>query len=492
MPLDTEMHPPAEKRPLVVPVEGTALHVVVDRYSDQLEADDHLLASTDPAAPAGIGLHFINAGMNQDVAVDLVGNDQSRTFDFFSLARIDLVPSLDEAHPIALPPAAATPAPGPRDETPFHETQIVFAHPGEAPIVVSDSDVPSGYTAGLETDPQTKGLAVTVTAPNGTSKSWPMAELNGKWTNLGGDGDPVFFRVAKFWSHFAMKNGQPVSTADDLGNPAILLQVTGPSRLLPAAPPVAPPPLPKGLVMRVAPAKEPGRLVYELERAGKIEGRGTAAVGEGIRTGWSRWVAQVDAIYPHAELHRDVREHQGAVAPMAAAGLRLGIRAHLTGPGADSEPVWIPAGSWRELVHGQDLVRVGFGQKVVPLNFLITLEDFQVPRDEGTDTPADYISSLRFDDMKTGEVVRGTAHMNSPAMFPGGFWRSLVGWNYKFSQANWDPQNLNQTTLQVLYDPGWPFKWTGSLGICCGIALMFYFMPRRSARERGGRDDPSP
>ncbi len=67
--------------------------------------------------------------------------------------------------------------------------------------------------------------------------------------------------------------------------------------------------------------------------------------------------------------------------------------------------------------------------------------------------------------------------MNSPAMFPGDFWRSLLGWNYKFSQANWNPDNLNETTLQVLYDPGWPFKWTGSLGICIGIALMFYFMP---------------
>ena len=86
-------------------------------------------------------------------------------------------------------------------------------------------------------------------------------------------------------------------------------------------------------------------------------------------------------------------------------------------------------------------------------------------------------------------AVRDTAHMNSPAMFPGDFWRSLLGWNYKFSQANWNPQNLNETTLQVLYDPGWPLKWIGSLGICLGIALMFYFMPKRSASERGGREE---
>ncbi len=89
-------------------------------------------------------------------------------------------------------------------------------------------------------------------------------------------------------------------------------------------------------------------------------------------------------------------------------------------------------------------------------------------------------------------MVRDKAYMNSPAMFPGDFWRSLLGWNYKFSQANWNPDNLNETTLQVLYDPGWPFKWIGSLGICCGIALMFYFMPKRSASERAGREEDEP
>jgi hypothetical protein len=115
-----------------------------------------------------------------------------------------------------------------------------------------------------------------------------------------------------------------------------------------------------------------------------------------------------------------------------------------------------------------------------------------VPRDEGSDTPTDFISTVRFEDPSNGVVVHDKAHMNTPAMFPGSLWRSLLGWNYKFSQANWDPENLNQTTLQVLYDPGWPFKWVGSIGICCGIALMFYFMPKRTPRERSGRDEETP
>lgn len=232
-------------------------------------------------------------------------------------------------------------------------------------------------------------------------------------------------------------------------------------------------------------------MVYELERAGKIEARATVAKGETISLGWSKWVAKVDDVLAHAELHREVKEFTGTVTPMMASSLRPGIRAHLLAPDGSSGPAeWIPSGTSRDLFNGKDFARVGFGQRVIPLTFSITLENFEVPRDEGTDTPSNYISSLRFDEPSTGRVVRGQASMNSPAMFPGDFWRSLVGWNYKFSQANWNPQNLNETTLQVLYDPGWPFKWVGSLGICSGIALMFYFMPKRSPDERAERDEP--
>jgi hypothetical protein len=248
--------------------------------------------------------------------------------------------------------------------------------------------------------------------------------------------------------------------------------------------------MPKGLVMRVALAKVPGRIVYELERAGKIEAREIAGQGDSIHLGWSKWEAKVDAVLAHAELHREMKEYTGTITPMMASSLRPGLRAHLVATNGSSGPVeWIPSGTSRELFNGNDFATIGYGERVIPLTFNITLENFEVPRDEGTDTPSNYISTLRFDEPSTGRVVHGTAQMNSPAMFPGDFWRSLLGWNYKFSQANWNPQNLNETTLQVLYDPGWPFKWTGSLGICCGIALMFYFMPKRSVSERGGRDE---
>jgi hypothetical protein len=497
MPFNMEVHPPTEKHPLSLPIEGSKNRLVIDRLSDRLVPDDSLVPSPDNTAAGGIALRFLNAGMGQDVPANLTLTDEGRTFDFFGLAKIDMVVALDEAHPIALPPASDTPTPpSPRDDTPFRETQVVFA--SGLPIVDTNSDMPSGYSVTLAAASGKPGdLAVTVTGPGGvSSRTWPLHELQGKWSSLLGDGDPILFRVAQYWPDFAIRNSVPVSLSDKPNHPAILVQITGPSRLLPSAPPkptpVAPP-LPKGLVMRVAMAKEPGRIVYELERAGHLEARGTAAQGDTIRLGWSKWVARVETVLPHAELHHEVKEFAGKVTPMMAGSMRTGLRARIVGPDGTSGPVvWIPGGADRELLFGTDfLVRVGFGERVIPIPFTVALENFQVPRDEGTDTPSDFISSVRFEDPANGAVVRGTAHMNVPAMYPGDTWRSLLGWNYKFSQSNWDPDNLNQTTLQVLYDPGWPFKWTGSIGICCGIALMFYFMPKRTARERSGRDENS-
>ena len=496
MPFDVEMHPPTEARPFSLPLEGSPLKLVIDRMTETLVPDDTLAASTDPVAPPGVALHFINTGMNQDVAANLMLGEGLDTFDFFGMARIELVDSLDEAHLIA-PAANTEPTPAsasPRDETPFHETQLVFANGPQTPVIDTDADALSGYSVSLNAaGGKPGGYEVTVSGGSGMSTRLSVQSVEAHWSNLFGDGDPIQFRVAKYWPDFAMKNGVPISVSDQPHNPAVLVQITGPTKLLPAAAPKpAPvaPPMPKGLVMRVAPAREPGRIVYELERAGKIEARGTAAAGDMIPLGWSKWEAKVQAVLTHAELHRDMREFTGDVTPMMAASLRPGIRAHLIGPDGKSGPVeWIPDGTSRELFSGNDFATIGFGERVIPLTFSITLENFEVPRDEGTDTPSNYISTLRFEEPSTGRVVHDTAQMNSPAMFPGDFWRSLLGWNYKFSQANWDPQNLNQTTLQVLYDPGWPFKWTGSLGICCGIALMFYFMPKRSASERGGREE---
>jgi hypothetical protein len=434
--------------------------------------------------------------MNQDVQTQLFAKDGQDKYDFFGLATLALVDKLPDF----------TPKMPPRDDTPFHETHMVFAlHPNEE-VVDSDADVKSGFAFALVWKKGKDGKVLKSTGldslklaiqgnPSGPLSETPLL-LKKTWEPVPGS-DPkqkLLYRVAAYWPDFYMNGAVPGTASNQPNNPAALIQLMGPSRDLGKI--VAPsvntsntPDAKAKLELYLAQTNNPGELAYESVRNGVVTSQGTVKSGELIKPGWSTWQIKVDGSFPHAESVPEIKEvpvqaGSGTIAatPNSATGLLPGLRCHLATVAGDRQTpdAWIIAGSSQELATKDELVRVGYGETAIPLPFSITLENFQVPRDEGTDSPADYISSLRFEEMGTGRVVLGTAHMNEPAMYPGEFWRSLLGWNYKFSQANWNPQNLNETTLQVLYDPGWPLKWIGSLGICLGIATMFYFWPSRN------------
>src|SRR5207253_168255 len=56
----------------------------------------------------------------------------------------------------------------------------------------------------------------------------------------------------------------------------------------------------------------------------------------------------------------------------------------------------------------------------------------------------------------------------------GSWWRTWSGLTFKMSQASWNPENLGQSTIQILRDPGWLLKWIGSLLVVTGVFLLFY------------------
>lgn len=51
------------------------------------------------------------------------------------------------------------------------------------------------------------------------------------------------------------------------------------------------------------------------------------------------------------------------------------------------------------------------------------------------------------------------------------------------SQASWNPENLGQSSVQILRDPGWLLKWIGSLLVVIGVFMMFYLQPYRKQTE---------
>ncbi len=92
----------------------------------------------------------------------------------------------------------------------------------------------------------------------------------------------------------------------------------------------------------------------------------------------------------------------------------------------------------------------------------LELLDFEVQRNEGSDSPAGFKSTVRVTDREGGSAT-GQCWMNNPFNYPGRWWSTWTGLTYKMSQASWNPENLEQSTIQILRDPGWLLKWIGSL-----------------------------
>ena len=221
----------------------------------------------------------------------------------------------------------------------------------------------------------------------------------------------------------------------------------------------------------LTPVKESETVAYRLGRGATLTSSGTLKAGEELPLGWADWRLRVMEVTPGGTI-------LSSPAPAETGGVP-GFHAFLMTPdGVRGNPAWVASGEVVPLTIGNDLVRLGYGLELKPIPFSIALSDFEIPRDEGTETPSDFRASVLFKNLKTGEEKSGLIRMNHPASYPGGLLATITGFNHKFSQAEWNPQDLKETTLQVLYDPGWLLKWIGSLAICLGIATMFYLRPR--------------
>jgi len=222
------------------------------------------------------------------------------------------------------------------------------------------------------------------------------------------------------------------------------------------------------------PGSDGKSLEYRLGRAASVTSSGNLHEEELLPLGWADWRLHVTKISPNtAVVTTPAPDETGAASWVP------GFRAFLSNPeGEKSVPLWVASGEVVPLVLGKEMVRIGYGLELRPIPFSIALVDFEVPRDEGTETPSDFRATVRFKNTKTSAEKEGLIRMNHPASYPGGLLANMTGFNYKFSQAEWNPRDLKETTLQVLYDPGWLPKWIGSLAICLGIATMFYIRPR--------------
>ncbi|HSH39314.1 MAG TPA: hypothetical protein VK993_11055 [Chthoniobacterales bacterium] len=347
------------------------------------------------------------------------------------------------------------------------------------------------------------GAKVLLSQAEGAGKGSVAITIGDKnWThdvaaNLGRDtlleGSGFTMRLETYWPDFRIEGGKPVSVSEQPNNPAVVVTLRG--RGIPVAPAnsdthSAPgaqaQSVPNQLTLFIA---DDGAITYDLtsRTAGRSTGR--LDLNAPLPTGWADWQLTIDRVMPHAE---HWMEFSPAPARSTSANLPDGIRLRVQ-QGTETVEQWVPSG-WQIMIptQAQPLqVTYGFRQQQLPI--AIELLDFEVQRNEGSDSPAGFKSTVRVTD-REGQSATGQCWMNNPFSYPGQWWRTWTGLTYKMSQASWNPENLGQSTIQILRDPGWLLKWVGSLLVCAGIYMLFYTKKfrRRSASSAKQPAAPEP
>jgi hypothetical protein len=470
-PFDPEITPPSDQRPRSFPLPERDGRIIIDGYSKNLVSMPVIIPASNSSAPCGLALTLDSRRLQQKVTVALLKDTERDTFDFSGLATIRL---LD-----ALPPALPQPQPA-------VETLVVFARSPETPVVVpSGTNAPSGMDVRLVMDATDNRPTLAIRKTDGVTTGFPLDRLLGKGPVRM---DSTLVEVLEYWPAMAIIDGNPVSVSEEPSNPAAAVRLT----TLPTGFGMLRPTLdfalrPRATQNEVAGGGENTQQVdYQLTGlAGGQTVRGTVNLGESIATGWADWTFTVTAVERHAQVQTRWEPVSAELATGAATagssatsgieGLRL---RYVARDGTEGERLWVPGGESVFLSAGNRVVRVAHGNAIRPIPFSLELLNFEVPRDEGTEQPADFRATVRFHGTQTPQAYDALVRMNNPGSYPPGIWGQVSGQTYKFSQAQWNPENLNETTLQVLHDPGWLLKWIGSLMICAGITILFYFTPR--------------
>jgi len=309
-------------------------------------------------------------------------------------------------------------------------------------------------------------------------------------------GTPLTAKIEQYWPDFRIKDGQPENASSNPNNPCVLVTITGhavpvveatdadtASATTPAGEAEAG--VKNHLTLYLAPD---GSFSYELSSRKMGLSSGKLEMNKPLPTGWADWTLVADQYLPAAEERFDAHP----AAPDSKGMHAEGILVKATRGGSNVRQ-WVPLGWQVSVPTDPKPLLIGYGNKQIPLPIGLELKDFQVDWNEGTETPAGFKSTLDVVDRETGDVVTGQCWMNHPMSVPDSWWNTFTGLTYKLSQASWNPQNLNQSSIQILRDPGWSLKWIGSLVIVTGIFSLFYLRPypmdekKKKKKARNGK-----
>ncbi|MFL6513958.1 MAG: hypothetical protein ACJ8M1_02935 [Chthoniobacterales bacterium] len=484
-PADFLHHPPTTSRPrdLGRLADGTKLSII--DYAPALETKLNPKPVASGGAPA---IHFTiaTAMMNQHLDSWLLAEPPEHSKFSMGLANIEFKRG------------AANPADGTADvsankqqtATDLEESIFSFSKAPEEQIGRVIKGGSTGAKVRLE-QPENGNKGRLAISLGGNQFTVDVAQNLNREAKLGDS--PFVARIDNYWPDFRIEEGKPGSLSDQPNNPAVLVTIRGkgiPAAAAPTNPHGAdkeittnggPPTMPasgesapNNLTLFMA---DDGTITYQLVSRKNGQSSGKLELNKPLTTGWADWQLVVDKTLPHAEHWMDFNPVKGDGAAAAAKEMPDGIRVQLDQNGRKIEQ-WLAAG-WQVTVPTQpNEIILAYGFRQVPLPIGLELTDFEVKRNEGSDSPAGFKSTLRISTPE-GESAVGSCWMNHPFSFPSDWWRAWTGLTYKMSQASWNPDNLSQSTVQILRDPGWSLKWVGSLLVVAGVFMMFYLKPYR-------------
>jgi hypothetical protein len=477
-------HPPTPDRPRTLGrlADGSRLSIV--DYAPALDARLNPRPATSGGSPA---LHFLisTAMMNQRLDSWLLADSSEHSRFSMGLANIELKRGQATAGPVPPQPHTGS-ATGATD---LEESVFSFS---KAPDEQISRVIKGGSTgAKLRLQPPHNGNKGRVVVSLGDKQfDFDVAEHFHRTVPIGDS--PFSLRVDDYWPDFRIEDGKPGSLSDQPNNPAVLVTISG--KGVPAAtatpgphgfagkelnPNGGPPAMPASGA--AAPNHltlffgDDGSISYELVSRKNGTSSGKLQLNQALPTGWADWQLVVDKVLPEAEHWMDFIPARAA--DSMPKDLPDGIRIRIEQSGRTIEQ-WLAAGWQVSLPTAPNQLLAAYGFRQVPLPIGLELLDFEVQRNEGTDTPAGFKSTVRIS-TPDGETAVGSCWMNHPFSFPSDWWRTWTGMTYKISQASWNPDNLNQSTVQILRDPGWSLKWIGSLLVVAGVFMMFYLRPYR-------------
>jgi hypothetical protein len=472
-------HPPTPDRPRDLGVLASSARLSIIDYAPALEGKLNPRPLQDGGAPA---LHFtINtAMMGQHLESWLLADDPQNGNFAMGLADIELKRG-------AASSSTSTSKKG--EDVDLEESIFAFSKAPEEQIgrVLQGGGV--GAKVRLE---QNGNKGRVVVSLGGKESALDVAENLGKEAKI--DNSPFTLKIDNYWPDFRIQDGKPDSLSDQPNNPAVLVTIRG--KGVPAAAAAQPNPhgtgkemttnggpptmpaageaAPNHLTLFIA---DDGAVTYELKSRKDGDSSGKIDMNKPLTTGWADWQFVVDKTMQHAEAWTDFFPAKSDAPPMAAKDLPDGLRVRLEQRGEKFEQ-WVPGGWQISVPTSPNETRISYGFRQIPLPIAFELVDFEVKRNEGSDSPAGFKSTLRVSTAE-GETATGQCWMNNPFSFPGEMLHTWTGMTFKMSQASWNPENLNQSTIQILRDPGWLFKWIGSLLIVSGVFMMFYLRPYR-------------